>query len=160
MMNKEQLLAQLNDLHETMLEVDSREQKLDMKDWITNLSGTEDNRFCGTVACWLGWKALGTLENFPRAQAEMTRSNVMVSVAEYISDELDKSCFQVFGDSHLVESIYQGQLMGRWIAAKDSGLFSREESNHIHLTKDNPTPLEAASYALLCIEKVKVYEGQ
>jgi len=157
-MNKEQLLAQLTDLHATMVEVDSRGQKLDMSAWITKLSGTKDSHFCGTVACWCGWQSLGGLRNFPRAAAERTRSDVIVSVvAEYISDELDKSCSQALGDSAMANSIYQGDVLSRWLGAKGSGLFSKEELTHPHLNKD-PTPLEAANYALLCIEKVKAYE--
>ena len=74
-----------------------------------------------------------------------------------MSDDLDNTCYGVFGGSHLVESIYGGHTGGRLGHAIDSELFNEEELTHPHLNKD-PTPLEAANYIALCIEKVKSYD--
>ena len=172
-MNEQKLLlAQLTDLHATMMEVHSRGQILDMSQWITELSGSKEDSWCGTVACWLGWQALGNLENFPRASDWAANWDTIGDaineptpleaggVASRISMDLESTCLEVFGDGTLVKSLYIGLAESRWEHATYSELFSTEELEHPHLYNEDPTPFEAASYALLCIEKVKAFDYQ
>ena len=154
---KEQLLAQLKALHTTMMEVHNRNEHLDMSNWITELSGTKEDGWCGSVACWCGWQALGNLDNFPRAKAQhQSTPENLGKIALKLSEDLDETCRDVFLSSELAVSIYGALVDMRREDAEDSELFSKEELNHPHLNKE-PTPLEAASYAMLCIEKVKAH---
>jgi len=164
MNTKELLLAQLTTLHATMMEVDKNDQKLNMFTWVRNLYGTEENHWCGTVACVCGWQSLGNLDNFPTAKdwvegwREAADDNKYPEgTARRVSDDLDDSCCEVFGDSPLVESIYDGYTERRRGHAEASELFNAAELNHPHLTGE-PSALEAADYIALCIEKVKSYE--
>ena len=155
MNSKELLLNQLTDLHTTMMEVHKRNQQLNMCAWITKLSGTEDDAFCGFAACWCGWQSLGNLDNFTTANDYQGVTDDQEGIARRVSDDLDKACSDVFGHDGLSMSIYEASMEDRRYNAEASGLFNTYELNHIHLRSENPTPLEAASYALLCIEKVK-----
>jgi len=156
--NKELLLAQLTDLHTTMLGVNERGQELGMRSWI-KLSSTIGGHFCDTVACVCGWQSLGNLDNFPLARAwannwRAVTNDTPEGVATRLSDDLGDAVANVFGDSAMAKSIYDGDTECRRFNAKDSGLFSKEELNHPHLNKE-PTALEAASYIALCSDKVK-----
>ena len=156
--SKKLLLAQLTDLHATMMEVHNRSQKLNMNWWITELSGSKEDHWCGTVACWCGWQSLGNLDNFPTAKDWKEVAVYQGGIARRVSDDLDSACCEVFGNSQLVGSIYEGQSLHRQIYAESSELFNAYELNHQHLRSENPTALEAANYISLCIEKVKSHE--
>ena len=161
-MNKELLLAQLTDLHTTMLAVHVREQKLHMPSWISDLQGHEADQYCGTVACICGWQSLGNLENFPKAKEsdKYETFEQLDGIPSRVSDDLLESAEAVFGCDYLAGSIYDGYMEGRGQSAVTSEVFTREELNHPHLHTQEPTALEAASFIALCIEKVKAYEGE
>jgi len=153
-MIKDLLLTQLTDIHATMVSVHERNQELDMRAWITKLA----DQSCGTVACICGWQSLGSLDNFPIAKYWAEVPHHLGGVAWRVSDDLDNSCFKVFGDSYLVEAIYDADMEGRREHAKASELFSEDDLNRSHLNKEEPTALEAANFVALCIKKVKTYE--
>ena len=163
MTEQELLLAQLTDLHTTMIGVQQRDEQLNMCSWVTTLPDTEDDYFCGFAACVCGWQSLGNLDNFPMAKDWVEGwlvaddNKYPEGTARRVSDDLDDSCCEVFGDSPLVESIYDGYTERRRGHAEASELFNAAELNHPHLTGE-PSALEAADYIALCIEKVKSYE--
>jgi len=154
-MIKDLLIAQLTDIHATMLGVHERNQELNMHLWVTK-STTLGGHFCDTVACICGWQALGNLENFPGATAWATNDTTTPSgVAARLSGDLDGTCSKVFGRNCLAPSIHDGDTYCRRRYAEDSELFSKKELRHPHLNKEDPTALEAADFIALCIKKVK-----
>ena len=156
-MIKDLLIAQLTDIHATMLVVHKRNKALDMSAWITELAGSKENHFCDTVACICGWQSLGELTNFPQAKEYQDAANDPEGVALRLSNDLDEACSAALGYSNLVASIYDADVVCRLGYAQNSILFNEEELGHPHLT-GNPTALEAANYVALCIEKVKAYD--
>jgi len=155
--SKKLLLAQLTDLHTTMLAVHERAQELNMSTWVAKLSGSRKNHYC---ACICGWQSLSSLENFPGALEgassiayRVDREVQLNGIAVRLGEDLEESVEDFFGSDHLANSIYEAEVKTRLLYAEASELFSEEELNHPHLNKE-PTPLEAASFIALCIEKV------
>lgn len=144
------LIEMLETLEETML--NSSQRRLSMDSWFT---GDQDSK-CGYAACVMGEQALKeNYEMFP-FKGRVDCMADLLSYARRISLNLDYACIDVLGGGNLSISIHAGDPEERYQQAFFSGLFKRSELENIpHITRDKPTPGQAAKYIHMCIDKIK-----
>ena len=143
---------QINTLIDTMSKV-AEPKALEMKGWHRKEEGNE----CGFAACVCGHQALAPPSVYFYRSIPVFPWSINAS-AQNIACMLDNSCLQMTDVIVIAQSIYEGLGYIRKSKAVSSGLFSLEELNHPHLTKDHPTPAEAISYMKLILTKLEQYK--
>jgi hypothetical protein len=106
---------------------------------------------CGYVACICGHQAVAK----DSSVFENISSYNYMDRAQGIASCLDDSCHDVFYNSQLASSIYEGQDVERMLSARRSHLFTDTQLNHPHLTKEHPTIKQAISFIKLALKKVE-----
>jgi hypothetical protein len=131
------------------LEAVEEKNSFDMTIWHHDEGGISLG--CGYVACICGHQAVAKeSEDF-----ENISSYNYMDRAQGIASCLDDSCHDVFHNSQLASSIYEGLDVDRMLSARRSHLFTDTQLNHPHLTKEHPTIKQAISFIKLALKKVE-----
>jgi len=114
---------------------------------------------CGTAACVCGYQALSNdLRLFKGAMKTVECSGDYYDIATAISDSIDISCEEFFGNDDLAMSIYVQTSHERLLYARRARFVDEETQTLLsfkHLTSDEPTIDAAIEYIEFVIEKCK-----
>jgi len=143
-LNKVQLLSYLI---ETLELSNSREEVLDMREWVQ--FRYESTHFCGYAACICGFVALRTLSDRQPTENDEDYENRIRNEASAVEREITR----VIG-LDLSDSITGPGEKVRRHRAVASGYFTPEELNHPHLNSDTSLK-EAISYMKMLRSKLR-----
>ena len=135
---------QIKTLIATMSKVKEGES-FDMAHWYEK----DDTVECGFAACICGFQAVAKKSKFFCNNIED-----FYDQAGDIAENLVSSCIDLMGNGFLARSIYGGCYDGRHYHANHCGVFTEEELDHPHLTKNKPTPADAISFMELALTKL------
>jgi hypothetical protein len=146
---KSLFINQLNELVDTLTKI-SKNKSFDMEKWFLKVD--KKTFECGFVGCICGHQALS--EN--NIYFEVNKNLTFEKQAIQISNQLSISCRLLFHDDNLATSIYQGVAWSRRVHAYKTGLFTRIQLNHPHLSNKKPTVKQTINFIKLVIKKVEI----
>lgn len=155
-LHKNNLIEMLDELITTMTL--TNQEKMKMASWVSylkpNKRGIKEFE-CGYAACVIGDHVIRTCGK-PLKKLE---TDDIIDLSESYVAKLIQSCNCVFGNSLLVQSIYEGEYEDRLEDAERTRLFTNGELKQFnHLQSNSPTPKDVIIYIDACIEKLNKFE--